>query len=137
MPKCATCYRDPAIAHWHDPQKVRPRGTSQSNWVCNKCLRKPVNRSWTCTPNAEVYGVDDDTLDRDRAEGDSQEGDFETPRCVEIMRLYCFGLSQRVIAQKTSIPLSYVAATVEYWKTHRGYFVSRVKELLTKDEGCS
>jgi len=132
--KCATCWRDPAISHWLDPGDHKPRGTSLSNWVCHKCRRKPTNRHWTCTPSEEVYGIEHEDHSDASPVVDSIEGQYETPLCIEIIRLYAFSIPQRDIAKRVGTPLSYVAATIRYWKTHRGYFLGEVKRILSKPD---
>lgn len=133
MRRCAICYKDPTTANWINPTKAEPRGTSESNWACDKCLGKKQNRGWRNTPSEEVYGIDAEH------EGDmmpvpaSEPGPFETQTCIEIMRRYCLGQSQRGIAADTEVNHSFVKRTIRYWKTNYGHFVKMVKSSVTRN----
>lgn len=132
--RCAICYNDPAISHWKnpDPENVKPRGTSESNWACDGCLGKDQNREWRNIPAEEVYGIETEFAGDTHARPDSAAGPFETATCIEIMRRYCLGEAQRDIAKTVGCQLSFVIKTIGYWRKERGYFLKTLKKSLSK-----
>lgn len=133
MSRCATCTYDPIVATWHNPTNAKVRGVASSNWICNSCRNLKSNRHWTCTPSAEVYGLENEAFEAAQSEIESEQGQYETRLCIEIMRRYCLREPQRSIAKNVATPLSYVVATVRYWKIHRSYFLSKVMDVLSED----
>lgn len=130
MRRCATCYRDPAIAHWKDPDKVRPRGTSESNWICNACRAKPHNRGWIGTPAEELYGREGEDEDDVNAVPDSEPGPFETPLCIEIMRRFCMRQSRRKIARELQTGEGHVRRTISHWKANHAHFLEELMNYI-------
>lgn len=134
MKRCALCTRDPVTSKWTNPTNGRaePLGISESNWACDKCLSKKQNRGWRNTPSEEVYGVEVEHAGDTKPIPDSEPGPFETPTCIEIMRRYCLGQTQRAIASDVDCQLSFVIKTIRYWKTNYGHFIGMLKESLDK-----
>lgn len=135
MRRCALCYKDPTTANWINPTngKAEPRGISDSNWACDKCLRRKQNRGWRNTPSEEVYGIETELAGDTKPVPDSEPGPFETPTCIEIMRRYCLGQPQRAIAGDIECQLAFVIKTVRYWKTNYGHFLKMLKDSLSKE----
>lgn len=132
--RCAICYKDPTTAMWINPTSGRaePRGTSESNWACDKCLGKKQNRGWRNTPVEEVYGTEPDAEVLSIVVPESEPGPFETPQSIEIMRRYCLNQTQRAIARDVETSLSVVARTIRFWKTNYGHFLKMLKTSLSK-----
>lgn len=135
MRRCAICYNDPAIAHWKNPnpKRVQPRGTVDSSWACERCLGKKQNRGWRNIPDEEVYGVDIEHATEFVQPTGGDDGPYETAACIDIMKRYCMGESQRAIAAATKINRSFIIRTISHWKANYGHFVNMLKESLTKN----
>lgn len=132
MARCATCWPDPVTRTWHNPGGHKVGGTAESNVLCFSCRKRMANWEWVETPKEEVYGIDAEFEDDEKPIPDSEPGAYETPLCIEIMKRYCLGQTQRAIATGLDIELKYVSLTVTHWKTQRGYFLETLKSMIRR-----
>lgn len=131
MRRCATCWKDPATKNWINPDNVKFGGTAESNWICERCKNRPINRPWVATPRAEVYGIERDEADDAHAEPDRVPGPYETPTCIEIMKRYVYGQSQYAIAREMEITRAFVQRTIYFWRDNYGGFLENLIEKLS------
>lgn len=132
MRRCATCWKDPATKSWHNPGKVKFGGTAESNWICERCRKRSINRPWVATPRAEIYGTERDEADDAHAEPDRVPGPYETPQCIDIMKRHVLGQSQYAIAKETGIARSFVQRTIYFWRDNYGNFLNNLIDKLPK-----
>lgn len=131
MRRCATCWRDPVTRNWHNPDKVKLGGTAESNWICDRCKSRPINRPWVATPRAEVYGTERDDGDDAHAEPDRVPGPYETPLCIEIMKRHVLGQSQVASARELKTTRSFVQRTIYFWRINYGEFLEKLIAKLS------